>query len=75
MILNSKMRKLKKMKTIRKMNNELLDRTEALQQSTHEQISEVIRQTNNPKNCSHQDIMNVMLLKEIVKLQSELPLT
>ena len=57
------------------MNNELLDRTEALQQSTHEQISEVIRQTNNPKNCSHQDIMNVMLLKEIVKLQSELPLT
>ena len=54
------------------MNNQLLDEIESLQHQIHDEITEVIRQTNNPKNCSHQDLMNVMLLKEIAKLKIEI---
>jgi hypothetical protein len=54
------------------MNEELISKTESLQQQFHEQIVDVIKQSNKPNKVSHQDFMNVMLIKEIAKLQIEI---
>ena len=54
------------------MNEELISKTESLQQQFHEQIVDVIKQSNKPNKAYHQDFMNVMLIKEIAKLQIEI---